>query len=340
MPLEYTSGLKKKKLIAFVLWSLAPLTMCVGLINFYTGDTISAIACIGSSVSSVFVYQMARLKNWWEFAVHSTAFLGLVIFIATAYEKMDHTSFMIWLPLYTVFYFMVTGLFHGILWIAITYLYFISMYFFKYSNVILPIDFILASFAFVSTAPLIYYYEKNNQKQIRTLNNLAAHDPKTSLLNKRYFLHILKFEIANNIAHQAPLHLMLMDIDQFEEINHKLGREVSDQLIKTLAKTLSENLREGDFIACFGEENFVILCPNTDHLGAHQLAGKINKMARNIHNQQQLTMSIGVAELGVNDSVKSLFRKADSALFQAKKKGKDCFVYFEQMESQYVKTQN
>jgi len=159
----------------------------------------------------------------------------------------------------------------------------------------------------------------------------ALTDPLTKLYNRRHF-----FTEANNLADMArqqktPLSALIMDIDHFKAVNDNHGHAVGDRVLVELARVLRNGSRSSDLIARFGGEEFVILLPNCKQDEAAIVAEKIRHAVagrgvdlgggRRLH----FTISLGVAELdpGVEESVDAMLNRADQALYQAKRAGRN-----------------
>ena len=121
----------------------------------------------------------------------------------------------------------------------------------------------------------------------------------------------------------------MIDIDNFKSINDTYGHQVGDCVIKSLANCLTNCTRGSDYVFRYGGEEFTVLLSNTDIKGAKQLAERMRAAVENVvcicdDVNVSYTVSIGVTQLGNNDTVTKLFTRADKALYNAKKAGKNC----------------
>ena len=128
-----------------------------------------------------------------------------------------------------------------------------------------------------------------------------------------------------------PLSLLLMDIDDFKQLNDHFGHVAGDELLVGLAQVLNQSMRDSDLVARYGGEEFAVLAANTELAGAANLGEKIRTavseaafIVGDSMRPTRMTISIGVAQY--RGSRKQLFRKADRALYRAKGEGKDCVV--------------
>ncbi len=175
--------------------------------------------------------------------------------------------------------------------------------------------------------------EKNDELQSanEVLNQLSITDGLTKLHNHRYFQDHLTREIKRVSRTQSPLTLILIDIDDFKQLNDTYGHAAGDEVLISLAGIMNDNARESDLIARYGGEEFVILMPNTDLPGAVHLAEKIRMAVESTRliigdrmKPTDVTISLGVALFKGNR--REFFAEADRALYRAKAAGKNCVI--------------
>lgn len=175
--------------------------------------------------------------------------------------------------------------------------------------------------------------EKNDelQRANEILAQLSITDGLTKLHNHRYFQDHLTREIKRVSRTQAPLSLILLDIDDFKLLNDSHGHAAGDEVLVSLASIMNDSARESDLIARYGGEEFVILMPNTDLAGAVHLAEKIRMTVESTRliigdkmKPVDVTISLGVALF--NGNRREFFAEADRALYQAKAAGKNCVI--------------
>ncbi len=164
-----------------------------------------------------------------------------------------------------------------------------------------------------------------NLRQSAELEHLAITDPLTGLPNRRYFNQQFTAILARAIRSQAPLSFLIADLDHFKQINDRFGHDVGDAALCEVAKQMQSLVRQGDLIARWGGEEFVMLLPDTDLKGAEQLAARLAEAVQQVRvaEQQELTISIGLSSYRLDDSMDSMISRADSALFQAKDLGRN-----------------
>lgn len=157
------------------------------------------------------------------------------------------------------------------------------------------------------------------------LERLATTDMLTGLVNRSQFDVILKSELNRQHRYARPLSLIMLDIDYFKDINDSYGHDVGDQVLIELAHLLKRNLRKADCCARWGGEEFMLLAPETSLEQAVRLADKIRSAIKHtaFPLQNSVTASFGVVEVHSSESVKSVMKRVDNALYLAKEKGRN-----------------
>jgi diguanylate cyclase (GGDEF)-like protein len=164
----------------------------------------------------------------------------------------------------------------------------------------------------------------------RLLNELAVVDEKTGLFNYRHFREKLEQEWLRAERYGTPLSLVMLDLDDFKQLNDTLGHQAGDQALREFATLVTGGARATDISARYGGEEFVVLLPHTDGDRARGVSERIRDAARQFvfvedEHPSRMTVSAGVAtypSTGI-DSADTLVRRADEALYRAKETGKD-----------------
>lgn len=168
------------------------------------------------------------------------------------------------------------------------------------------------------------------QRDKEALEQLSITDGLTKLYNHRFFQENLTREIARVKRSGGELQLILIDIDNFKQLNDRLGHAAGDTVLCEVAAVMSELVRESDVLARYGGEEFALVPSHTDLDGAVGLAEKIRMAVSELdiavdgETIVRITVSIGVASY--RGDRKTFFNDADRALYRAKGSGKDCVV--------------
>jgi len=177
----------------------------------------------------------------------------------------------------------------------------------------------------------------DRKKAEHELERQALHDPLTSLPNRSLFLDRLEqgLRTARRIA--TPLALLVMDLDRFKEINDTFGHRAGDLLINQVAERIRSDLRETDTVARLGGDEFAILLPGADQDGAWRVAQKIiTALQRPFEiegDAHEISVSIGMAISPQHgEDVETLLRRADIAMYSAKRTPGGSAVYAEEAD--------
>ena len=184
-------------------------------------------------------------------------------------------------------------------------------------------------------------------KRIGSLERDNITDPLLGIYNRRYLEYMLRREFLLSRRDDLPLSILLLDIDNFKEVNDTHGHLAGDQALINLVRVIGENLRKTDLMARYGGEEILIMLPHTRESAALKLAEKLRRtiaytiMVPAVDNGDKrwpdlsITVSIGVA--GLNRELASeqeLFARADRALYQAKEGGRNRCVAAVELEEE------
>jgi diguanylate cyclase (GGDEF)-like protein len=166
------------------------------------------------------------------------------------------------------------------------------------------------------------------ERQAAELERLSHLDGLTGLRNRRSLDRHLASEVARARRSGDPLALLMLDIDHFKAINDRFSHTVGDEVLRKLARSLRQQLRDVDLSARFGGEEFVLLLPDTDAPGARQVAEKVRLAVEEgtggtVHPELAVTVSVGVAMLAPGDDATDLLARADAMLYRAKQSGRN-----------------
>ncbi len=169
------------------------------------------------------------------------------------------------------------------------------------------------------------------------LYELATKDGLTKLYIHRHFYFLLESEIKRVQRYHHVLSLLMLDIDDFKQVNDKYGHLVGDIVLKEIASVIQKTIRHVDIPARYGGEEFTIILPETAALNAviiaERLRQKISQIQVKVDDSTIIspTVSIGIAEFpNASDGIKGLIDSADKALYVSKENGKNCIhLYFD-----------
>lgn len=179
-----------------------------------------------------------------------------------------------------------------------------------------------------------YVFSLTDITKLKEKSNLleyqASHDKLTGLFNRNRFDELYSKEIKRAKRYNNDLSIIIFDIDNFKMINDNYGHQIGDEVLKEMAKIILNNVREQDINVRWGGEEFLILLPQTNLLGASTVANKIrSSVETNVFTSNSLciTASFGVTQLLENDDESSLIARSDKFLYEAKKSGKNKVVF-------------
>jgi diguanylate cyclase (GGDEF)-like protein len=167
-----------------------------------------------------------------------------------------------------------------------------------------------------------------------TTRQMSVRDSLTEAFNHRYFQETLSRELARHGRSGQPLALVMLDIDDFKKINDRWGHPVGDLVLRGLVEELTKGVREMDTVARYGGEEFALIFPETTPAKAWVVADRLrNRVAGRLFVTPDLdhalgvTISVGLSCFPEDAGTKHLLiERADQALYQAKRSGKNCLV--------------
>jgi diguanylate cyclase (GGDEF)-like protein len=159
-----------------------------------------------------------------------------------------------------------------------------------------------------------------NANTLAELQRLATTDHLTGLANRRRFYQELERQIANARRHKIPLSLLLLDLDEFKQVNDRHGHQRGDDVLRAVGDAIASRLRAGDLPARIGGDEFAVLLPHTTYVEALTLASELRAcIETTVPITTPLTVSIGTASYTGGGDGDELISCADTHLYTAKK---------------------
>lgn len=159
----------------------------------------------------------------------------------------------------------------------------------------------------------------------KTLENRTVTDSLTELYNHRYSYERLEEEMLKAQRYSRVLSVLMLDVDDFKQINDNFGHRAGDEILISLAKIFKDALRQVDIVGRYGGEEFIIILPETDLAAAQTVAEKIRKSVEDCCSQQgvAITISVGLVKYKYGESTGDVIDRADALLYRAKRLGKN-----------------
>ena len=176
---------------------------------------------------------------------------------------------------------------------------------------------------------------RNSNDQLLQLKSeferLAGADPLTGAFNRRTFHELLNKTISNAERHNHHFSLLMIDVDHFKNVNDTFGHQAGDDVLRVLCDLIGASVRSSDHLFRVGGEEFCLLVTLTDEGEAQKLAEKLHRVVRMHHFYRvgEITVSIGITHFREGDSLESIYARADDAMYEAKRRGRNCIVLHE-----------
>ena len=186
-------------------------------------------------------------------------------------------------------------------------------------------------FSHLAAITVIYFLATFQQRLHRAeqvasvMQHLAFTDDLTGIANRRQMEQLVGAETTREARYGRPFSVVLVDIDNFKQVNDTHGHDRGDAVLRELAAQMKSSVRASDRVGRWGGEEFLILAPETRLEDAVALAEHVRERvaAETLAEQHRVTVSSGVATVQPDDTVASLVKRADDALYHAKEQGKD-----------------
>lgn len=184
-----------------------------------------------------------------------------------------------------------------------------------------------------SLAFLLMHKERSDEETAR----LATTDPLTGVFNRRTFIELAEQELARTHRSNAPLALMMLDLDHFKRVNDTYGHLVGDQVLVAFTRLMRECVRRGDLVVRYGGEEFCVLLPGTPLAAANALAERIRsataaRVLTTLPFRITVSIRLTVCAGGTQVALDDLLARADEALYRAKDEGRNRVVTLDPIE--------
>lgn len=185
--------------------------------------------------------------------------------------------------------------------------------------VVAALDYLSNITTYMDSATLV------DEEHLDGIVELSLRDGLTGLFNHTYFYQQIDFEVRRYVRYGTPVSLVLVDIDDFKAVNDTFGHRQGDRILAAMGRTLMRVSREADVCCRYGGEEFAVILPMTDATEARAIAVRLNReLAERLPDGRTVTVSIGVASCGKKTGTsRELVERADAALYQVKRSGKN-----------------
>jgi diguanylate cyclase (GGDEF)-like protein/PAS domain S-box-containing protein len=159
------------------------------------------------------------------------------------------------------------------------------------------------------------------------LKRLALYDRLTGIYNRYALEEFLKKEVAKAYRYKTPLSLLFIDVDNFKQINDAYGHQAGDRVLKQLARLFKNNIRKADILGRWGGEEFLLIMRS--ETSPATVAEKLRKIVEGslFDGKIKITVSVGITAYREGDSMDTILRRVDTALYKAKSEGKNRVFY-------------
>ena len=305
----------------------------VAVSDYFTGNLVVASASAGIAVLAPAVLLLSRRPRFARLPLLFCHWLLFAMFLLGSLNQFPYRpEKSVWVTLFPVAYFYLGGLRLGLRLSIVSLLILILAYFVMPSlqgrpAQLTPYAFAQSLGAFVLSAILAYLYEKVRTRQAQALQSQADRDTLTGLLNRRGFASQAETIRQQSLRFGQPFAILLLDVDNFKQVNDQWGHATGDRLLRQVAGLLSLCTRKADLLGRWGGEEFIVLLPHTSLDHARTAAEKMRALvSAQAFEHGAVTISLGVALHAGADTLEATINRADHAMYRAKEAGKNQVV--------------
>ena len=170
---------------------------------------------------------------------------------------------------------------------------------------------------------------KSNQtlkRQEAKITKLMLTDSLTGIPNRRHFMRVLDREYKRASRTRSPISIAICDIDHFKAVNDNFGHDIGDKVLCTVATAITKKIRQTDFTARWGGEEFIIMFVDSDCNDANQMAERVRQTIEAIYFDSlkgNVTISIGLTHVLLDEPYEEAIKRADIGLYKSKKSGRN-----------------
>lgn len=264
-----------------------------------------------------------------RFGVSRVAGLTLVVVFVLAVigsvDKLDSTTNLVWFPVMPVLYVFLGGRRSGVVLTVFHFVIISAAHVLAAAEAIDASVWLQVSLAYWAAAMLAITYEYMQERLTGQLREMAERDLLTDLLNRRG-METRLLELSDFlIRHDVVVTLALMDVDHFKLVNDKHGHDVGDSVLMELSNQLTAAFRSSDYVCRWGGEEFLVALTRT---GIDDAAPAFDRLRAQIAesrclSQTPVTLSIGATEWHPGEDLHTALKRADTALYDAKRAGRN-----------------
>lgn len=180
-------------------------------------------------------------------------------------------------------------------------------------------------FLLIYRQTLVSRYNRQLMDKNAELERLSRTDALTGAFNRMKIDEVLSYELEQAKRYQHNFSVIIVDIDHFKQINDNFGHQVGDLVLKGFSEQIAQCIRKTDTFGRWGGEEFVIICPQSDQQQTRVLAEKLRAhiLEYNFEGLRQISASFGVASYQKDDQAKDIIARADTAMYEAKRNGRN-----------------
>jgi diguanylate cyclase (GGDEF)-like protein len=322
------------------------LVIAVAALSFFTFFNIFInhhylLAAIDAVFAGFSAYILWHLRRHHDIKRASMMFIGMLFTILALFflvSKPESAAF-VWVYCFIIAAFLIYGKNIGLLLTLVFCTGVFGYYYFLIGNKITQLGFTNLVASTIVIVLFLRFYEASRgaifnrlqatlgelKQSHEALESKSVTDPLTNVFNRARALELLTTAVNNHERYQTPFSIIFLDIDGFKAVNDEHGHDAGDDILVKYARLLSENARKTDTVFRWGGEEFMLLCTNTDQARAMRLAENLCTLIdeETLGGKPLPSASYGVVEYHAEEDIASLIKRADVAMYDAKRAGGD-----------------